>query len=157
MANEMPLLKAQSRAAAGKSEARRLRRQGLVPAVAYGKGLPTSNDDGLPALRFYTLVTTPHAIRAPLLPEGSVRWSSGSACSTMALPSASSREFEPGESVTRDVMAVNLVRPKESTVRASRSPACGPSGANRPWCLPAGLKCPPALANAPFASQAPTV
>jgi large subunit ribosomal protein L25 len=42
MATEMPMLKARSRAVAGKSEARRLRRQGLVPAVAYGKGLPST-------------------------------------------------------------------------------------------------------------------
>jgi large subunit ribosomal protein L25 len=43
MATEMPLLKAQSRSTAGKSEARRLRRRGLVPAVAYGKGLPSTS------------------------------------------------------------------------------------------------------------------
>jgi large subunit ribosomal protein L25 len=42
MANEMPVLSVQSRAAAGKGEARRLRRRGLVPAVAYGKGLPST-------------------------------------------------------------------------------------------------------------------
>jgi len=39
---QMPSLKTQPRKAAGKSEARRLRRQGLVPAVAYGKGLPST-------------------------------------------------------------------------------------------------------------------
>src|SRR5260370_18546994 len=38
----MPILKAQSRNAAGKGEARRLRRSGLVPAIAYGKGLPST-------------------------------------------------------------------------------------------------------------------
>jgi large subunit ribosomal protein L25 len=37
----MPTLKAQSRAVAGKGEARRVRREGLVPAVAYGKDLPS--------------------------------------------------------------------------------------------------------------------
>ncbi|HXN32576.1 MAG TPA: 50S ribosomal protein L25 [Polyangiaceae bacterium] len=42
MATEMPTLKAQSRAPAGKSEAKRLRRTGLVPAIAYGKGLPST-------------------------------------------------------------------------------------------------------------------
>jgi large subunit ribosomal protein L25 len=42
MATEMPMLKAQPRTAGGKSEARRLRRQGLVPAIAYGKGLPST-------------------------------------------------------------------------------------------------------------------
>jgi large subunit ribosomal protein L25 len=42
MASEMPMLKAQARAVAGKSEARRLRRQGLVPAIAYGKGLAST-------------------------------------------------------------------------------------------------------------------
>jgi large subunit ribosomal protein L25 len=42
MATEMPMLKAQARAAAGKSEARRLRREGLVPAIAYGKGLAST-------------------------------------------------------------------------------------------------------------------
>jgi large subunit ribosomal protein L25 len=36
---QMPLLKAQSRVAAGKSAAKRLRKTGFVPAVAYGKGL----------------------------------------------------------------------------------------------------------------------
>jgi large subunit ribosomal protein L25 len=41
MAAEMPMLKVQSRAASGKGEARRLRRQGLVPAVAYGPDLPS--------------------------------------------------------------------------------------------------------------------
>jgi large subunit ribosomal protein L25 len=41
-AAQMPTLKAQNRVAAGKSEARRLRRQGLVPAIAYGKGLPST-------------------------------------------------------------------------------------------------------------------
>ncbi len=39
---EMPTLKAQSRAPAGKGEARRLRRTGFVPAIAYGKGLPST-------------------------------------------------------------------------------------------------------------------
>jgi large subunit ribosomal protein L25 len=42
MAIEMPVLKAQSRSAAGKSEARRLRRSGRVPAIAYGKGLAST-------------------------------------------------------------------------------------------------------------------
>ncbi len=41
-ASTMPSLKAQSRIANGKSEARRLRRSGLVPAIAYGKGLPST-------------------------------------------------------------------------------------------------------------------
>jgi large subunit ribosomal protein L25 len=35
----MPTLKAQARAVAGKSEARRVRRSGFVPAIAYGKEL----------------------------------------------------------------------------------------------------------------------
>jgi large subunit ribosomal protein L25 len=39
---QMPELKVQSRAPAGKGEARRLRRQGLVPAIAYGRGLPST-------------------------------------------------------------------------------------------------------------------
>jgi large subunit ribosomal protein L25 len=38
----MPSLKAQARSAAGKSEARRIRRSGLVPAVAYGKELAST-------------------------------------------------------------------------------------------------------------------
>jgi large subunit ribosomal protein L25 len=42
MATEMPTLKAQPRTPAGKSEAKRLRRRGLVPAIAYGKGLPST-------------------------------------------------------------------------------------------------------------------
>jgi large subunit ribosomal protein L25 len=40
-ASNFPSLEAKSRAAAGKGEARRLRNAGLVPAVAYGKGLPS--------------------------------------------------------------------------------------------------------------------
>lgn len=42
MATQMTTLKAQPRKAGGKSEARRVRRQGLVPAIAYGKGLPST-------------------------------------------------------------------------------------------------------------------
>ncbi len=38
----MPVLQAQSRVAAGKSGAKRLRLSGLVPAIAYGKGLPST-------------------------------------------------------------------------------------------------------------------
>jgi large subunit ribosomal protein L25 len=38
----MPSLKAQKRSAAGKSEARRIRRSGLVPAVAYGRELAST-------------------------------------------------------------------------------------------------------------------
>jgi large subunit ribosomal protein L25 len=40
---QMPVLKAQSRVAAGKTAANRLRRSGFVPAVAYGKGLPATS------------------------------------------------------------------------------------------------------------------
>jgi large subunit ribosomal protein L25 len=40
---QMPTLKAQNRVASGKAEARRLRRSGYVPAVAYGKGLPSTS------------------------------------------------------------------------------------------------------------------
>lgn len=42
MTAPMPTLKAQSRSADGKGNARRLRRTGLVPAIAYGKGLPST-------------------------------------------------------------------------------------------------------------------
>ena len=42
-AMQMPVLKASSRAAGGKAAARRVRREGLVPAVAYGKGLPSTS------------------------------------------------------------------------------------------------------------------
>jgi large subunit ribosomal protein L25 len=42
MATEMPMLKAQARASGGKGEARRVRKQGLVPAIAYGKDLPST-------------------------------------------------------------------------------------------------------------------
>jgi large subunit ribosomal protein L25 len=41
-AASMPTLEAKSRTAAGKSEARRVRKEGLVPAVAYGKGFPST-------------------------------------------------------------------------------------------------------------------
>src|SRR5579863_10407942 len=41
-AASMPVLKAESRTAAGKGGARRLRRSGLVPAIAYGRGLPST-------------------------------------------------------------------------------------------------------------------
>jgi large subunit ribosomal protein L25 len=40
---QMPTLKAQHRTASGKGEARRLRRTGFVPAIAYGKGLPSTS------------------------------------------------------------------------------------------------------------------
>jgi large subunit ribosomal protein L25 len=40
---QMPVLKAQSRVAAGKAAAKRLRRSGFVPAVAYGKALPATS------------------------------------------------------------------------------------------------------------------
>jgi large subunit ribosomal protein L25 len=39
---QMPSLKAENRVVAGKAEARRVRRKGLVPAIAYGKGLPST-------------------------------------------------------------------------------------------------------------------
>jgi len=39
----MPQLAASTRLAAGKSEARRLRRTGQIPAVAYGRGLPATS------------------------------------------------------------------------------------------------------------------
>ncbi len=38
----IPSLEAKSRVAGGKSEARRLRASGFVPAIAYGKGLPST-------------------------------------------------------------------------------------------------------------------
>ena len=41
-------------------------------------------------VRFYPAWNTPQAMRPPLLPEGSVRRSSALACTTIALPSASS-------------------------------------------------------------------
>jgi len=41
-AANMTVLQAQPRVAAGKTEARRLRKSGLVPAVAYGKGFPST-------------------------------------------------------------------------------------------------------------------
>jgi large subunit ribosomal protein L25 len=41
-AASMLTLEAKSRTAAGKSEARRVRKAGLVPAVAYGKGFPST-------------------------------------------------------------------------------------------------------------------
>ena len=43
MTAPMPTLKAQARTAAGKAAARRLRKTGYVPAVAYGKGLPATS------------------------------------------------------------------------------------------------------------------
>jgi large subunit ribosomal protein L25 len=42
MTAQMPTLKAEDRVVAGKSQARRVRREGLVPAIAYGKGLPST-------------------------------------------------------------------------------------------------------------------
>jgi len=41
-AAQLPTLKAQTRNAAGKGAVRRLRREGFVPAIAYGKGRPTT-------------------------------------------------------------------------------------------------------------------
>jgi large subunit ribosomal protein L25 len=49
MTTAMPILKAQSRTAGGKATARRLRRTGLVPAIAYGKGLPATSIAVTPA------------------------------------------------------------------------------------------------------------
>jgi large subunit ribosomal protein L25 len=43
MTTEMPSLKAEPRKAGGKGAARRLRRTGVVPAIAYGKGMPTTS------------------------------------------------------------------------------------------------------------------
>ena len=43
MATEMLTVKAESRIAGGKGAARRVRRSGFVPAVAYGKGLPSTS------------------------------------------------------------------------------------------------------------------
>ncbi|MGA2450220.1 MAG: 50S ribosomal protein L25 [Polyangiaceae bacterium] len=42
MATEMLTVKAEARVAAGKGAARRVRRSGFVPAIAYGKGLPST-------------------------------------------------------------------------------------------------------------------
>ncbi|MEI7891985.1 MAG: 50S ribosomal protein L25 [Myxococcales bacterium] len=42
MSNVMPTLQATPRTALGKADVRRLRRTGVVPAVAYGKGLPST-------------------------------------------------------------------------------------------------------------------
>jgi large subunit ribosomal protein L25 len=42
-AAQLPTLKAQTRNAAGKGAVRRLRREGFVPAIAYGKGRPTTS------------------------------------------------------------------------------------------------------------------
>jgi large subunit ribosomal protein L25 len=43
MTPSMPALKAEPRTLFGKGHARRLRRTGLVPAIAYGKGLPSTS------------------------------------------------------------------------------------------------------------------
>jgi len=42
MSSEMPMLKAVTRKVGGKGEVRRVRRQGFVPAIAYGKALPST-------------------------------------------------------------------------------------------------------------------
>jgi large subunit ribosomal protein L25 len=42
IAPHIPTLKAQNRAAAGKGQAKRLRRTGFVPAIAYGRDLPST-------------------------------------------------------------------------------------------------------------------
>jgi large subunit ribosomal protein L25 len=42
MTAQLATLKAQNRTPAGKTEARRVRRQGMVPAIAYGRGLPST-------------------------------------------------------------------------------------------------------------------
>jgi large subunit ribosomal protein L25 len=42
MTQQMPVLSVKPRTVAGKGEARRLRRTGLVPAIAYGRGLPST-------------------------------------------------------------------------------------------------------------------
>ena len=43
MTTQMPTLKAEPRSPDGKGAARRLRRTGVVPAIAYGKGMPTTS------------------------------------------------------------------------------------------------------------------
>ncbi len=43
MTTQMPTLKASPRTPGGKGAARRLRRTGVVPAIAYGKGMPTTS------------------------------------------------------------------------------------------------------------------
>jgi len=42
MSSELITIEAQSRAPGGKGAVRRVRREGLVPAIAYGKGLPST-------------------------------------------------------------------------------------------------------------------
>ncbi len=83
---------------------------------------------------------TPHAMRAPLFPAGSVRMSSGPPCTTRALPLALNREVGPALRVTREFVTSRWPWPVSSTVMLGRSPACGPFRFSRPcWAL-VGLK-----------------
>jgi hypothetical protein len=81
---------------------------------------------------------TPQATRAPLLPVGSVTSSSGAACTTMALPSASRRLRGPLEIVTASVTALSRPTPASFTTRSGRSPAWAPRGLSRPCWRPSG-------------------
>src|SRR5206468_2881860 len=91
---------------------------------------------------------TPQAIRAPLLPVGSVFSSSAWAWMTRLVPPSPKREpGTPDLSVAAWVMASRLAVPSAPTTRLGRSPACEPSGLSRPCFFPVGLKCAPADAK----------
>ena len=49
---------------------------------------------------------------------------------------------------TRGSVIVTRAVPFARTMKLFMSPACGPIGLRNPSCLPAGLKCGPALSNA---------
>src|SRR5262244_3049402 len=88
---------------------------------------------------------TPQAMRAPLLPVGSVFSSSCCAWITRLVPpSPKSEPAAPLLRVTAGVIASRLPLPAAPITRFGRSPAWEPSGLRRPCLRPVGLKCAPA-------------
>ena len=84
-------------------------------------------------------VMTAQATRAPLLPLGSVTWSSALAWMTKADPSASASAARLAPDRTSD----SLTAPLAATDRLGRSPACDPCGLLSPCWRCAGFQCTP--------------
>ena len=87
------------------------------------------------------------AIRAPLLPLGSVRLSSG--------VGVDDQRRAVGIDEAGGTLSVTLPRPSAPTARFGRSPRCGPSGLSVPCLRLAGFQCGPAVVKS-GASQRPT-
>ena len=91
---------------------------------------------------------TPHAMRAPEFPPGSVSMSSGPAWIMMEVPPLAKTEFGAAGSREMD-LTVNedLSVPSDPTLRLrGMSPSWGPSGFFVPCILPEGLRWGPLVA-----------